>query len=329
MEMENNKAIARLFRQIAALQQEEGVAFKPAAYRRAAQTIEDLLQDISTYPREIKELKKLPGIGEATAEKIIEYLKTGEMQTLVKLLNKRGGISGELMDIEGLGAKRVRQIQDALGIKTTAELVEAARAGKLRGLPRFSELMEKKILEYALRVDERTKRYPRAEIEDDVEELLGALQKVKGVRRAAVAGSYRRQAETVGDIDVLIVTDEPQSVSDAVSKLSIVRDVVAHGDKKISFNLRNGIRVDIRFVREDQWGSALLYFTGNKEHNIAMRKVAIQKGWKLNEYGLFEKEKVIASKSEEEIYQALGIPFHEQQERKARLKVDKNLDMPF
>lgn len=316
--MENNKAIAGQLRLIAALLAEQQVPFKPAAYRRAAQVLEELPRDVSTYGS-AKELEKLPAIGEAIAKKIIEYLETGQISFLVKLRAEQGGISAELMDIEDLGPKRVRQIQSALGITTVAELIKAAEAGKLRELPRMSTLMEKKILENAKRVKERTRRFPREEIKDDVEKLRKTIGDVQGIEKLEIAGSYRREKETVGDIDVLVVTKKPKNVSDAIASLSFVRDTVAHGDKKLSFDLKNGLRVDVRFVRRNQWGAALLYFTGSKEHNIAMRKVAIRHGWKLNEYGLFDGEKIIAGKTEEEIYAKLGLHYYEPHERGDRL----------
>jgi len=307
-----------MLRQIAALLDEQQVAFKPAAYRRAAQVVEDLPGDVSTYGDE-KELKKLPGIGDAIAKKIIEFLETGEISFLSKLRLEQGGLSAELMDIEDLGPKRVRQFQEALGISTVAELIAAAQAGKLRNLPRMSEEMEQKILENAKNVAERTKRFARSEIRDDVEALRKNIEKVPGVERSEIAGSYRREKETVGDIDVLVITTGPQHVSDSIAALPMVRDVVAHGEKKLSFDLQNGLRVDVRFVTADQWGSALLYFTGSKEHNIAMRKVAIQKGWKLSEYGLFDGEKVIASKEEKDIYDALGLSYRAPKDRTGEL----------
>ena len=312
--MENNKAIAGQLRQISALLVEQGVAFKPDAYRRAAQVIEELPRDVSTYG-DAKELKKLPAIGDAIAGKIIEYLETGQISFLIKLQMEQGGISPELMDIEGLGPKLVRLIQTELGISSVEELMKAAEEGKLRGLPRMSEDLEKKILENSKRIDERVKRFPREEIKDDVENLRRSIEEVKGVERSEIAGSYRREKETVGDIDVLTVTKTPKETSDAIAALSIVRDVVAHGEKKLSFDLQNGLRVDIRFVSKDQWGAALLYFTGSKEHNIAMRKVAMKKSWKLNEYGLFEGEKLIASNEEKDIYDALELQYCEPRER--------------
>lgn len=312
--MSNNASIAQSLRQIAVLLQEQGVAFKPAAYRRAAQVIEELPKDVATYG-DAKELKKLPGIGEAIAGKIVEYLETGQMEFLVKLQAEQGGISAELMDIEGLGPKRVRQLQTELGIQNVPALIEAAKAGKLASLELWDELLEKKVLENALRVDERIKRFDWADAKTDVDLLLKTIKSVDGVDRCDVAGSFRREKETVGDIDILLVTKDPKAVSDAISNLKIVRDIVAQGEKKISFDLHNGLRVDVRLVRADQWGAALLYFTGSKEHNIAMRKVAISKEWKLSEYGLFNGDKVVASKEEEEIYEALGLSYTEPNKR--------------
>ncbi len=312
--MENNKAISSKLNQIAALLQEQGVQFKPAAYRKAAQVIEELPNDISTYGDE-KELKKLPGIGEAIAKKIIEFLETGEMSFLVALQAEQGGISADLMDIEGLGPKRVRQLQNECGITSVAQLINAAEQGKLRDLELWDEIMEKKVLENAKRVGERIKRFDRAEVKSDVELLLETIGKVGRVRKVGVAGSYRREKGTVGDIDILLVTESAQEVSDAIASLSIVRDIAVKGEKKISFDLHNGLRVDVRLVKADQWGAALMYFTGSKEHNIAVRKVAIKKGWKLNEYGLFDGEEVVASKEEKDIYDALDLRYFEPVER--------------
>ncbi|MDD4628587.1 MAG: type-X family DNA polymerase [Candidatus Peribacteraceae bacterium] len=314
IDMENNVRIAMLLRQIAALLEEQGVAFKPAAYRRAAKELEDLPQDISTY-KGLKELEDLPGIGESIAKKIQEYLKTGRISALDKLLMAQGGISPALMEVEGLGPKRARVLQTELGIQSVADLIKAAKEGKLNGLPGFSEIMQRKILENAGRVSERNRRFPRTELIDDVAKLLAKIRSVTGVEKCEVAGSFRRGKETVGDIDVLVVTTSAKEVSDAIAELPIVRDVVAHGDKKLSFDLTSGIRVDVRLVERDQWGAALLYFTGSKEHNITLRKRAIQRGWKLNEYGLFEGGKLIASREEKDIYDALGLPFSEPKNR--------------
>ena len=312
--MNDNKAIAGMLRQIGALLDEQGIAFKPAAYRRAAQVVEELPHDIATYDG-VEELKKLPSIGEGIGKKIVEYLDTGKMTALENLKISQGGIPGELLDIEDLGPKRVREFQMALGIQTVADLIQAAEKGKLRDLPRMSEEMEKKILENAKRVKERIKRYSLKEIKKGVEALMKDIKKVTGVEKAEVAGSYRREKETVGDIDILVVTKSPKKVADAITKLKFVKKVIAHGEKKVSFDMKSGLRVDVRFVKKDQWGSALLYFTGDKAHNIEMRKVAIKKNWKLNEYGLFEGEKVIASKTEKEIYEKLGLKYYEPKER--------------
>jgi DNA polymerase (family 10) len=206
-------------------------------------------------------------------------------------------------------------LQRERGIATVNDLIKAAKAGKLKGLPGFSDIMEKKILENAGQVTERSKRFDRAEVKPDAEEVLKTIRAVKGVERAEIAGSYRREKPTVGDIDILVVTKNPEKISDTIAKLPMVRDVVAHGGTKLSFNFTSGLRVDVRFVSKDQWGSALLYFTGDKDHNIAMRRIAIKNGWKLSEYGLFEGETVIASKEEEDIYKKLGLQWVEPTQR--------------
>lgn len=302
--------------------EDANVTFKIRAYLRAAKTIEELPEDVSTYGG-VKELKALPGIGEATAKKIVEYLEKGTMEALEKLRRSSGGVSAELMGVENLGPKRAILIQKELGITTVPELIAAAKAGKLRSLSRFSEVIEKKILESAGRSKERSTRFARESVEGDVEILLRNVRSVPGVQRAEAAGSYRRRQTTVGDIDILVVTKSPTAVSEAISNLPFVRNIVAQGDKKLSFDLQSGIRVDVRFVSKDQWGSALLYFTGSKEHNIAMRIVAIKKGWKLSEYGLFDaKGKVIASKEERDIYEKLGLEYREPWERTGELIIE-------
>lgn len=312
--MDRNKPLAHMLRQIAALLEEQGVAFKPAAYRRAAQVIEDLPTDVGDLGDK-KALMQLPGVGEAIAEKIIEFRETGRIKALETLLTEQGGLPAELMEIEDLGPKRVRQLQMELGITTAAQLIEAAKAGKLRGLPRFSEIMERKVLENALRVVERNRRFPREDVMDDAQMLLKTIKGVKGVERVEVAGSFRRKKATIGDLDVIVVTKDSKGVAHAIVHLPMVKKVTAHGERKVSFDLESGLRVDVRFVGRDQWGSALLYFTGDKEHNIWLRKRAIDRGWKLNEYGLFEGEKVIASREEKDIYEALGVGYVEPERR--------------
>ncbi len=316
--MRKNALVANLLRQIGVLLQEQGEAFKPAAYFKAAKVIEDLPQDIATFKSE-KELMELPGIGEAIAGKIMEHRETGRIKALDGLIAQQGGLSPDLLMVDDLGPKRARVLQKELGVQNVSDLIKAAEAGKIRSLPRFSEIMEKKILENARNVQARSRRFPRKDVEDDVAALLKRLAKVPGVERVAAAGSFRRRKETVGDVDIVVVGKETKEVADAVAMLPIVARVIAHGGTKVSFDLRSGLRVDVRFVAPDQWGAALLYFTGDKEHNIALRKRAIQKGWKLNEYGLFAGEKVIADREEEEIYEALGLPFVEPTKRTGML----------
>ncbi len=316
-----NASLARLFRRIADLLDYQGVQFKPAAYRRAAQTIEDLPKDIAEMT-DRKELMKLPGVGEALADKIIEYCTTGKIRVLDHLVAETSMGASGLLSVEDLGPRRVREIEQHLDVRTIPQLIEAAQIGRLRTLPGFSEVLEKKILENARRAKEGAKRFPRPEVEADVERLLKALREIGGVSRSEAAGSYRRYKETVGDIDILIGVQGkniPENVAiviaDAVRKSPKFARMVAEGPTKVSFDLKSGLRVDIRIVRMKEWGSAFLYFTGTKEHNIMLRRLAIERGLKLNEYGLFRESKDIASETEEDIYRALGLRFIRPEER--------------
>jgi len=321
-----NASIARIFRQIANLLEYQGIAFKPAAYRRAAQTIEDLPRDVAEIGGK-KELMKLPGIGEALADKIIEYLETGKVHAYENLLVETSmGATGLLM-VEDLGPRRVREIEQHLNIRTIPQLIEAAEKGRLRALPGFSEILEKKILENARRAKAGTKRFPRTEVEADVELLLSALRQVGGVSRSEAAGSYRRHKEMVGDVDILIGVqgkkvpgNVAQDIAGAVRKFPKFARMVAEGPTKVSFDLKSGLRVDIRIVMMREWGSAFLYFTGTKEHNILLRRMAQDRGLKLNEYGLFRSDKVVASEKEEDIYKSLGLAFIKPEERSELLQ---------
>ncbi len=318
-----NRAMSTLLRRIADLLDYQGVAFKPGAYRKAAQTIDDMPTDLALL-RTKKELMELPGIGDAIAEKIIEYRATGHISLLDTLLADTQMGAADLMNIDDLGPKRVRDIERVLNIRTVPELIEAAKAGQLRTLPRMSEKMEKKILEGALRAQDRVQRFSLTDIEPDVTKLLETLKKIKGVAKAEAAGSFRRRKETVGDVDILLAVQKPtedlaMNIAKAIKKLSIVERVVAAGTTRIAFDLTSKLRVDIRIVDLAQWGSALLYFTGSKEHNIALRRRAIAQGMKLNEYALLKDGTVIASKEERDIYAALGLPFIEPTKRMGEL----------
>jgi DNA polymerase (family 10) len=319
-----NATVAALLRRIADLLDYQGVQFKPAAYRRAAQTIEDLPKDVAEM-QDRKELLKLPGIGEAIADKILEYCRTGRIRHLDELEAETQMGAASLLAVEGLGPKRVRQIEQSLNIRSIPELTEAAKQERLQKLPGFSEVLEKKILENAGRALERSKRFPIGEIEADVQSLLALLRAMRSVTKAEVAGSFRRRKETVGDVDILLAVPKhdaalANAIETSIQKLPIVDRIIASGDTKISFDLTSGLRIDVRIVADEEWGSALLYFTGSKEHNITLRRLAIEKGFKLSEYGLFNGKKRIASRTEEEVYQALGLRWIEPKERRAEIE---------
>lgn len=322
-----NTSVATMLRRIADLLEYQGVQFKPAAYRRGAQAIEDLPTDVADL-KDKKDLKALPGVGDAIAEKTLEFLKEGHLKYLDELEAQTQMGAKDLFIVDDLGPKRIRQLEQTLNIRTIPELIKAAEEGRIRELPGFSEKLEKKILDGAQRSSERSKRFNRTDIQHEVDALLDSLRHIKSVSRAEAAGSYRRKKETVGDIDILVAVKTKSKkdievitghVADAIAALPVVERVVARGPTKVSFDLKSGIRSDVRILSDDLWGSALMYFTGSKEHNITLRRIAIEKGMKLSEYGLFKDDKVIASKTEEDVYKALGVEWVEPEKRIAQV----------
>jgi DNA polymerase (family 10) len=223
-----------------------------------------------------------------------------------------------LTELQGLGPKRVKTLMTELHVRDRASLEAAAKAGKLRELPGFGEKVEQNVLK-ALAVAEQTGgRMLMAAAWEVGHELVARVKKVKGVTHAELAGSFRRRRDTVGDLDVLACGGDADAVMEAFVTHEDVVDVLGRGDTKSSVRLRNGLQVDLRHVPAASFGAALLYFTGSKSHNIELRKLAIEKGWSLNEYGLTKGEKVIASRTEEEIYRALGLDWIPPELREAR-----------
>jgi len=306
-----NAAIARIMREMAAYLEMEGVQFKPRAYEKVAYTIESLDRPVEEIYREggIKALERLPGVGRGIAERIEELLQTGKMHDYEELRKRTPVDIAGLTAIEGLGPKNVKALYDALGIRTVEELEAAARAGKIRELPHFGQKSEEKILRGIEFLKRRTGRLPLGVALPLLEGICQRLECVEGVRAVAIAGSARRRKETVGDGDILVVSTEPEKVVDYFVRMPEVAHVVGHGTTKSMVKLENGFDVDLRVVPAASFGAALSYFTGSKAHNVALRRIALEKGLKLNEYGVFRGEKQIAGKTEEEVYAALDLPF--------------------
>jgi DNA polymerase (family 10) len=314
----DNAEVARILHQMADVLEIQEVKFKPTAYRNAARTVEGLTKDINTVNDEGR-LKDLPGVGEAIARKIAELLDTGKLGYYEKLKKKTPFDFEALLDVPGLGPKKVALLYRKLGVKTIDDLKRAAKQGKIRELPGMGEKSEKEILE---NVGFTVKRVPFKEAQPIAQHIVRHLKKVPGVRRVDVAGSLRRKKETIGDLDILATAIDASALVDVFTSLKDVK-VLARGKTKCSIRLKSGLQVDLRIVPEESYGAALQYFTGSKEHNVALRRIAIDKGYKLNEYGLFKATNRVAGRSETEVYTKLGLAYIDPEKRVNRGEIEE------
>ncbi|MDP3734273.1 MAG: helix-hairpin-helix domain-containing protein, partial [Nanoarchaeota archaeon] len=314
-----NLELAKLFRTIANMLEMQKVPWKPHAYRTAAQSIESLSEDIADIAQR-GELQKIPGIGEHIAVKIEEFLKTGTLQYYQKLKKEVKVDVESLLSIPHLGPQKMKQLYAKLGVKNVKDLEKALAKGKVRQLPGFGAKTEQILVEGIDIVKKRPHRFLYIHAQPVVEKITKALQKVAAVQQIEVAGSFRRGKETVGDLDFLVVSSKPEQVMKAFTSLPEVTKVIARGITKSSVLLDYNLQIDLRVVTEKEFGSALLYFIGNKEHNIELRKIALQKGYTLSEYGLFtiKGKKWIAGRTEQEVYTKLGLPYIEPELRENR-----------
>ncbi|RKX61699.1 MAG: DNA polymerase/3'-5' exonuclease PolX [Thermodesulfobacteriota bacterium] len=304
-----NKEVADIFNKVAALLEIKGDnPYRIRAYQKAAQTIEALTADVEELAKQGK-LEKLPGIGPDLASKIKEILKTGTLPLYEELKKDIPLILLNFLEIPGLGPKKVKVLYEKLGITNIEELERACKAHKIAKLPGFGWKTEENILKGIKLFREKTGRKPLGEILSLAEEIIETLKKESPVENIAVAGSIRRRKETVKDIDILITSIQPEKVMKKVTELSLVEEVIAFGETKTSVRLKTGIQMDVRVVEPDSWGAALAYFTGSKAHNIRVRELALEKGLKINEYGVFKGDTKIAGKTEEEVYASVGLPF--------------------
>ena len=301
-----NAEIAAMFDQTADLLEFKGEnQFRVRAYRKAARTIEGLPQSVRSLLSAEADLSELPGIGKDLAGKIADIVKTGHFELLESLKKKLPGELGDLAALPGLGPKRVKLLYDKLKVRTLDDLRRAIKRGRLRELRGFGPAMEKK-LAGALEKPMGEKRFKLAVAEAEAEALVAFL---RNGGRVIVAGSYRRRRDTVGDLDVLVTSKHGKAVGDKLVRYENVAEVLAHGPTRTTVVLRSGLQVDVRAVPEQSYGAALLYFTGSKAHNIALRSLANDLGWKLNEYGLSSGKRRIAGATEEEVYEKLGLTY--------------------
>ncbi|MFZ5831372.1 MAG: DNA polymerase/3'-5' exonuclease PolX [Planctomycetota bacterium] len=316
----NNAEIAATFDQVADILEFQGAnPFRVRAYRNAARTVHDLdesIAEIAADPeRRIDDLK---GIGDDLAEKIRTLLETGKLPMLEELRAEVPESVMAMLRVPGLGPKRAATIFKELGVSTLAELREACQQQRVRALKGFGAKMEQTILAGLDIAAEAEHRVLWAEADEYVQSIAGHLQKSGAVNEVVAAGSYRRGKDTVGDLDFLALAPDTDAAMDALASVDGVADILARGDTKMSLRLRAGLQVDLRVVPEESFGAALVYFTGSKDHNIVIRGRAKDRGLKINEYGVFHGEEMVAGRTEEEVYATLDLPWIPPELREAR-----------
>ena len=286
-------------------------SFKVRAYENAAHGVEGMSVDVAGMsPAELVSVK---GVGKSIAEKIREFVDTGTVAKLESLRERYPPAIVELSKIPGLGPKTLKLIRSELGVENLEDLQRAIADQALRRLPGLGATSEERIAKAIERLGMHGKdrRTPISEALPLARRLIEGLEKIEGVTSVQYCGSLRRMSETIGDVDITVAAADPLPVMDFVAGHAEAAEVIAHGDTKTSILTRGGLQVDVRVVAPDQFGAAILYFTGSKSHNIELRQRAIDKGWLLNEYGLIdrEKEQIVAAGSEDDIYSALGLAY--------------------
>src|ERR671919_326591 len=286
-----------------------GDPFKTRAYEKAARSIGGFHGDIAGL--DLKALHAIPNVGKAIAEKVLEFRETGAIQALEELRASIPDGVRSLMAVPSLGPKKAMKLHEELKVASLEELLDALHERRIRDVPGFGAKTEENLLRGIQLMQQSGARVQLGMALDLAEEMLGELRSVKEVRLADYAGSLRRSAETVGDIDLLVAAEEPVPVMEAFTSMRYVERIMAKGETKSSVLTTKGLQVDLRVVEPKVWGAALQYFTGSKAHNIRIREIAVRKGLKLSEYGLFRAKsgKLIVAETEEEVYERLGLPW--------------------
>ena len=319
----HNADVAVIFNEIADLLELEGDnPFRIRAYRNAARTLNAWPVSVQTMVEEKRDLKKIPGIGTDLAARINEIVTTGTCALHEQLRQTMPSAIIELFKIPGLGPKRIQTLYQQLAITSLEQLYAAARDGQIRSVPGFGERVEQRILEAVRSQLSKTARVSIAVAAQVLEPLIRYLKAIKEARKVEVAGSFRRMQETVGDLDILVSSPRPDHVAQQFVQYDGVDQVLAHGDTRASVVLRQGLQIDLRVVAEKSFGAALYYFTGSKAHNIAVRKLAQERNWKMNEYGIFSDGKRIAGDTEASVFDALGLAYIEPELRENRGEIE-------
>jgi DNA polymerase (family 10) len=311
-----NSDVADIFNQVADLLEIEGAnQYRVRAYRDAARTISTMSMNVADMVAANEDLTELSGIGEDLAGKIKEIVRTGDLEQLEEIEQRTPPALATLLEVEGLGPKRVQKIYEELDVTGVEDLKEAAEEDEIRELHGLGPKTEEKVLEDLERWSAEEDRTRRDVAEERVEPLLTYLRELEGVGRVEAAGSYRRKKETVGDLDVLAISSRGEDVIAEFVEYEDVEEVVSQGETRSTVVFRSGLHVDLRVVEEGSYGAALLYFTGSKQHNITLRNMALEQDLKVNEYGVWdtsgdpEEPEQIAGETEEEIYGLFDLPW--------------------
>jgi DNA polymerase (family X) len=320
----NNAQIAAVFEEIAEILEFQGEnPFRVRAYRNSARTIHDYSESLAALVEERPAaLTEIKGIGKDLAEKIVTLVETGELPFLLELQKKIPESVLALMRIPHVGPKKAASLHKELGINNLEELKAACEAGKVQKLKGFGAKTEELILHGIGIAAQAQQRIYWAEADDIVQQLREHLQSCRGIEKLEFAGSYRRGRDTVGDLDILVVAQQPEAIMDHLATFPLVAEVIARGETKMSLRLKSGLQVDLRVVLAESFGAALQYFTGSKDHNVVVRSLAKQHGLKINEYGVFrvagDVESRVAGSTEAEVYATLGLPCFPPELREAR-----------
>ncbi|MCX6356561.1 MAG: DNA polymerase/3'-5' exonuclease PolX [Candidatus Aureabacteria bacterium] len=305
-----NRDIAGIFSQIADILDIKGEnPFRIRSYRNAARAIGDMSESVAAMVREGKDLEEIPGIGASIAGKIGEIVATGSCAFLGELRESLPRGLPELLRIEGMGPKKVKLFYDTLKIDSVDRLEAAAGKGELKGLPGMGEKSEENIIQALARYRAGQGRFKLSVGLEYAESIIAFLKKAKGVKAIEAAGSVRRRRETVGDLDILAICSPGSDIMERFAGYDGIREMIAHGGTKSSARLSCGLQVDVRVLPPSSFGAALQYFTGSKEHNVALRTRAVRKGLKLSEYGVFKGRRAVAGPDEEKVYSAVGLPW--------------------
>jgi DNA polymerase (family 10) len=306
--MSANARVSEVLYEIGELLTIKGDRFRSRAYNMAAQRVRTLTEDVRRI-RERGELKEIPGVGKSIAGVIEEVLDTGQSSQLEDLREELPTGVRDFMELEGVGPKKALRFQQELGIATIDDLEAAIKVGRLRDLKGFGEKTEENLLRSIEEFRTRQGRFLLGAVLPVIEEILSYLSGSDAVLEAEVAGSARRRMETVGDLDILAASLEPEKAVERFVTMPPVTRVLSQGTTKSTVVLEKNLQVDLRVIPPEDYGAALQYFTGSKEHNVELRTIAVKRGYKLSEYGLFDREtnRVVASRTEEEIYKALGM----------------------